>query len=282
LVEPGRDPAHDSVVHDGRAIEYAVVRSKRRRKTLSLSLDKDGQVVVAVPVRASRTQIREFVTRSIPWILRKRAALAAAPPPQRLASGASLLYLGQEVLIEIAEAAGPRGEVRLEGKCLRVSLPRGAARAEDYGAPPYPPNPPPPGGREPTPTSSSLEAAVTDEVRQETVRLALARWFRLQAARRLAEDTARWAAVMGVAPADVRVRDQRRRWGSCGTNGTIRFNFRLVMAPPDLIDYVVVHELAHLRVPNHSRVFWDEVARFMPDYAERRARLNKLGPRLTI
>jgi predicted metal-dependent hydrolase len=280
----------DSLVHDGVLVEYVVVRSQRRRRTLSLTLDRDGQVIVAVPMRASRAYIREFVVRSVPWIARKRAALAAAAPPQRLVSGASLLLLGREVLLEVVEATGARGSVSLEGECLRVSLP---ASTVDGGAPPLP-NPPhpgerghtaaargfiqhgptsPPGGRGVTPTPSSKE---------EAVRLALTRWYRQQAAERLAEDTARWAAIMEVQPTDVRVRDQKRRWGSCGSNGAIRFNFRLVMAPPELIDYVIVHELAHLRVPNHSKDFWDEVARFVPDYADRRARLNQLSPRLVI
>jgi hypothetical protein len=78
------------------------------------------------------------------------------------------------------------------------------------------------------------------------------------------------------------IRNQRRRWGSCSADGTLRFNWRLVMAPPAIIEYVVVHELAHLRVPNHSPAFWAEVARFIPDYKARRTALRQLGPSLSL
>ena len=75
----------------------------------------------------------------------------------------------------------------------------------------------------------------------------------------------------------VLVRDQRSRWGSCSSDGTLRFSWRLGMVAPDLIDSVVVHELAHLEVMNHSPAFWEVVLKAMPDARERRKRLNEVG-----
>ena len=72
----------------------------------------------------------------------------------------------------------------------------------------------------------------------------------------------------------VLIRNQRKRWGSCGVDGTLRFNWRVMMLEPDLIDYVVVHELAHLRVRNHSADFWNLVRGYMPDVQQRRKRLR--------
>jgi predicted metal-dependent hydrolase len=80
----------------------------------------------------------------------------------------------------------------------------------------------------------------------------------------------------------VLIRAQRQRWGSCGPDGTLRFNWRILMAPPTLIDYVVVHELAHLRYKHHDSAFWAEVSRLLPDYQLRRARLKEVGPRLSL
>jgi predicted metal-dependent hydrolase len=88
------------------------------------------------------------------------------------------------------------------------------------------------------------------------------------------------APEIGVAPKRVQIRDQRSRWGSCSTTGTLSFNWRLVLAPFAVLDYVVVHELCHLREPNHSRRFWRLVELRRPDYREQRDWLWEHGPEL--
>jgi predicted metal-dependent hydrolase len=88
------------------------------------------------------------------------------------------------------------------------------------------------------------------------------------------------APAIGVEPARVQIRDQRSRWGSCSTRGTLSFNWRLVLAPFDVLDYVVVHELCHLREPNHSRRFWKLVEQRRPDWREQRDWLHEHGPEL--
>jgi predicted metal-dependent hydrolase len=88
------------------------------------------------------------------------------------------------------------------------------------------------------------------------------------------------APEIGVEPARVQIRDQRSRWGSCSTRGTLSFNWRLVLAPFDVLDYVVVHELCHLREPNHSRRFWKLVEQRRPDWREQRDWLHEHGPEL--
>ena len=73
------------------------------------------------------------------------------------------------------------------------------------------------------------------------------------------------------------LKDWKRRWGECHPDGTLKFNWRLIMLPPEVIDYVVVHELAHLKVPGHNPRFWGQVATLLPDYASRRRWLNRAG-----
>jgi predicted metal-dependent hydrolase len=85
---------------------------------------------------------------------------------------------------------------------------------------------------------------------------------------------------LGVRYGRIRIGDQRTLWGSCSPNGTLSFNWRLVLAPPDVLDYVVVHELCHLRVPNHSRPFWDLVGERRPRWREQRAWLREHGAEL--
>ena len=88
------------------------------------------------------------------------------------------------------------------------------------------------------------------------------------------------APAIGVSPARIQIRDQRSRWGSCSTRGTLSFNWRLVLAPFDVLDYVVVHELCHLREPNHSRRFWKLVEQHRPDWRSHRDWLHEHGPEL--
>ena len=78
----------------------------------------------------------------------------------------------------------------------------------------------------------------------------------------------------------ITVRDQKTRWGSCSQTGNLNFNFRLILAPSEVLDYVVVHELCHRRQMNHSTQFWQEVAQVLPDYRKRKAWLTENGWRL--
>jgi predicted metal-dependent hydrolase len=86
--------------------------------------------------------------------------------------------------------------------------------------------------------------------------------------------------ALGVEPARIQVRDQRTRWGSCSARGTLSFNWRLALAPFEVLDYVVVHELCHLREPNHSRRFWSLVESRRPGWREQRAWLREHGAEL--
>lgn len=109
------------------------------------------------------------------------------------------------------------------------------------------------------------------------VRRALEHWYRQEAARHFGERVALFAPQVGAAPGRISVRAQRSRWGSCSRRGTISLNWRLMQAPGEIVDYVIVHELCHLRVPNHSPRFWAEVARLLPDWRARRAALHRFG-----
>lgn len=107
-------------------------------------------------------------------------------------------------------------------------------------------------------------------------------WYRDQARKLLAERVQHFAPLVGVSLPRLRITGAERRWGSCSTTGTVSFTWRLIMAPMDVIDYVVVHELAHLREMNHSVRFWALVVSVLPDYEERRRWLKEYGATLTI
>ncbi|MCK5254807.1 MAG: M48 family metallopeptidase, partial [Deltaproteobacteria bacterium] len=87
---------------------------------------------------------------------------------------------------------------------------------------------------------------------------------------------------IGKRPRIVKVKEQKRRWGSCTAKGNLYFNWRCVMAPSAVIDYIVVHEMSHLAIPNHSKRFWQKVGSVLPDYKKRRKWLKDNGLRLDI
>lgn len=228
-------------------ISYSVVRSRQRRRTVSIGIEPGGAVVVRAPQRTTLAEIQVVVLKHARWIARRLEQVQAVAS-RRLVEGSPLLFLGYPFRLSIGVAAARRASVALVGRDLTVRVP------EQWAADEHEPG----------------------------IRAALEGWYRIRAADRLPRRVARWADLVGATPTAVLVRDQRRRWGSCSRDGTIRLNWRLVMAPLGIIDYVVVHELAHLRVPNHSPAFWAEVARALPDFSVRRGALNRLAPQLSF
>lgn len=102
-------------------------------------------------------------------------------------------------------------------------------------------------------------------------------WLKMRARERLLAATERYAAALGRRHSSMTLRDTRSRWGSCAPDGAIMYSWRLIMAPPEVLDYVAAHEVAHLAEMNHSAAFWATVARLMPDYAPRRRWLKEKG-----
>lgn len=107
---------------------------------------------------------------------------------------------------------------------------------------------------------------ISEEVRREGIE---------RAKRIFPERTAYFAKRMGVDYGRITIREQKTRWGSCSSKGNLNFNWKLVLLDPELLDYVVVHELAHRREMNHSAAFWKVVEAELPDYRERRRRLKE-------
>ena len=114
------------------------------------------------------------------------------------------------------------------------------------------------------------------------VKEALRDWYAGQTEARLKELIPLWTARMGVVPGKIKVANQRKRWGSCSPKGDLRFNARLSMMPPTILESVVVHELAHIKEHNHSKRFWSIVESVLPDYKARRRWLQTNGSPLGL
>ena len=227
---------------DNATLAYTVRRSARAR-CISIRIDADGSVTLVLPRRADEAAGREFVAHKRRWILRKLAELRSSQ--LRARDGAevptAVPWLGTPLAVHVL--AGPAAT---------------AARV--------------------TRTEDGFVVTVSDAAQ---VRPALAHWLWRHATARIPHRTLELAARVGVGGvARVQVRNQRRRWGSCSHEGRLSFNWRLIMAPEAVLDYVILHELAHLAHPHHGAAFWHEVARLCPDFRTHRAWLKSEGEAL--
>jgi predicted metal-dependent hydrolase len=236
------------VAYGDNRITYRVRRSARRRTTLQITLDPEVGVVVSVPKRTSAKAIREFVAARAGWIVRRASERVLRPEPRQFVDGETLPYLGRPAPLHVQPGAGARVSIDLREGMFCIVAPLRLDGAD----------------------------------RRAAIERALIAWYRKRGAEEFAGRVERWSQVAGYRPKAVLVRDQRRRWGSCGADGTLRFNWRLILADPTLIDYVVVHELAHLQARGHGKEFWAEVARLMPDYQVHRRTLREVGPGLGL
>ena len=222
-------------------LPYAIRRSARRKKTVAVTVDPSGDVLLVAPEDFSTSRLDAVVRRKAAWIVQRlRHVQSHDPPssPREFVSGETVLYLGRHYRLKV-HPNGP-GEAKLRGGWLHVPAPEGQKQTL-------------------------------------RVRAALVAWFRRHAAERLPERVEAWRAKAGVETPRVVIAGQQKRWGSCDRNGTIRLNWRIIQAPMRLVDYVVVHELVHLRHRGHGRDYWRALGRVMPDYERRREDLRQRG-----
>ena len=229
-------------------IEYEVRRSERRKKTVQITVDGGG-VQVAAPMTTPGSELRAIVRKRAPWILSQASDEILEAAPKRFVSGETLPYLGRNVRLVVKSAGVRSPEVRFDHWRFRVTVP------------------------------NTLDGSD----RSESIRRAVVGWYRGRAAERLPDLVERWWPRLGRGEKSrILVRDQRQRWGSCAPDGTLRFNWRAMMLKPALIEYVVVHELAHLTHRSHSTEFWGLLSKAMPDAQQRRKSLGEEGRALPL
>lgn len=208
---------------------YVVRRSDRARRS-RLTVTGSGEVVVVLPRRAPLAEAARLVERHDAWLARHvgrlQAERARLEARPAIDAGRILDVEGRPLRVSRFDEAVPpaRGSVRLVGDQLVVRV-----------------------GRDGRTTAALLE-----------------RWLRARARRAIALRVAARSVELAVRPGRLSIRDQSSRWASASPSGALSFSWRLILAPPEVLDAVVVHELAHLRVRGHSRAFWELVERHAP------------------
>ncbi len=218
-------------------LSYSVRRSPKR-KTLTITVERDRSVVVHAPSNASDEAIQRVVESRRQWIFEKlhhgqKYQELPHPPGKELVSGESALYLGRSYRIEVV--AGGSGEIRFTQRFM-------------------------------IPASHSMRR-----------RGAMREWYLARANEKILPRVEHHSHGLGVEFKRAKIVDSRYRWGSCTAQDNVTFNWRLIKAPTFVIDYVIVHELAHLIEANHTPRFWNVVRTHVPKMEKARAWLNENG-----
>ncbi|MDD5461073.1 MAG: SprT family zinc-dependent metalloprotease [Methylococcales bacterium] len=228
----------------GNGFVAAVTRSSRR--TTAVIKIRHGKVSVIVPDRFPMARIESLVLDKSRWIKEKLAIQndIIAIKPKQFVSGESFSLLGQEHVLKVESGSYPA--IRLH--------------------------------------QGELVVSVKDKIANDSlkIRAQLIKWYKQQAEAELTERTGRLADIIGVKPTSVNIKSFKSSWGNCSVAGGINYNWKLVIAPERIVDYVVIHELCHILHHNHSPAFWRAVVKHCHDYPERRAWLKINGGRLEI
>lgn len=220
-------------------LAYTLRRTARRR-TVAIYVEPDRRLTVLAPAGADTENIERILRRRLPWIRRQRQALEALPPPsppRQWVNGETHRYLGRQYRLKIIK--GTTRSVRLLSGYFVVSVPEPGDRA-------------------------SVARLMECWYRAHARKVITAR------AERLLKSTT-WLEIAEL-PA-ITIKTLTHRWGSTTQDGRIAFNIDAMKLPPACLDYVIAHELVHLRIPNHSAAYWRMLGRVMPDWAKWRARL---------
>jgi predicted metal-dependent hydrolase len=222
----------------GRPVEYVLKRSAKRRRIV-FTVEEHG-LAVHVPWRTSERKVAEAIAQAEAWIVRKLAEWEDKKPLERAwGSGTWLDFLGRQLRLELVEHGGPVISRLREDEVLEVSLP----------APHAPPR----------------------------IREAVVKWYRRHALSHFSDRVHHFCGLLELPAPRLFLSNARTRWGSCSADGEIRLNWRLLQAHRHVIDYVVAHEVAHLRVLSHSTRFWRLVERLYPDYESAKAELSAMS-----
>ena len=242
-VEP--EESERSIALQGHRVDYRLVR-RRGRRGVGLKVDGTG-MTVAVSLSTQVSAIEEMIGKNATWVLKKLDEWSHRRiVPQAWQTGAQLSFMGDPLTLMIDIELGS-GRRKLTAEQLMGHL---FVRGQS--------------------ADKALGTATNAEVIEKTV----VAWYKKQALPHVAQRAFFFAKLHGLTPPRVFISSANGRWGSCNSRREVRFSWRLIKARSALIDYVVCHELAHLRHMNHSAAFWQEVERMCPDYRALRAELD--------
>jgi predicted metal-dependent hydrolase len=214
---------------------------------------RPGQVEIVAPYEIPEGRLHKFVHAKQHWVVQALRKMSVAKPqcnefvPNEFINGALLAYQGNAYPITMKPSKLKRIKIEFNGT-YTIHLPE----------------------------------AINPQIHQDLVKAALIKWLRKTILIQVEQFVLKHAARNQLYPKSITIKTQKSRWGSCGINNDININWLLMMAPADVLEYVVVHELCHIRVKNHSSQFWALVAEHLQDYKNRRKWLKQQGRNLML
>ena len=221
-------------------LRVEVLRSKRKTSVLYIVGD---ELQIRVPNRVRDRKIVEILETKERWIKNKVIQLQnqRITNKREFISGESFSLFGRNLYLKVLEG----GKV-------------GTQLIDDY-------------------LITTVRTSEIGDLRKSRIKTYLERWYIQEAYQKLEEKVMRYSKIIRVSPREIKVRNYKTRWGSCDNKGRLTFNFHLIKAPHEIVDYVVIHELCHMIQPNHSKFFWNEVARFDPSFKNHKKWLKLNG-----
>lgn len=249
MFERGSNPESGFVVLEGEQVAFSIFRSRKRKRTIAFKLERDASLRVLTPYSTSLKSVIKVLEKRSAWIVRELAERKKAAPSDAFSDGAVFPYMGHACALRVTQGDAAARSCLLSPRGLRVHVP---------------------------------DESLTREALREEVRLEILLWIKKRARVKFKRRLDFWAERLGVSYKKLIVSGPMRRWGSCSVDNIIRLNWRLMMAPLAVIDYVVAHELSHVRHKNHSPHFWGFLVQEMPDCQARRKVLRNLERGLMI
>ena len=221
-------------------LRVEVLRSKRKTSVLYIVGD---ELQIRVPNRVRDRKIVEILETKERWIKNKVIQLQnqRITNKREFISGESFSLFGRNLYLKVLEG----GKV-------------GTKLIDDY-------------------LITTVRSSEIGDLRKSRIKTYLEKWYIHEAYQKLEEKVMRYSKIIRVSPREIKVRNYKTRWGSCDNKGRLTFNFHLIKAPHEIVDYVVIHELCHMIQPNHSKFFWNEVARFDPSFKNHKKWLKLNG-----
>ena len=215
---------------------------RSNRKTIALQIDENAELIVRAPFHISERRINQFIEEKREWIDKTQKRILQ----NKIAIQQNSEFRDGKIVLFLGEEY----EISLNGKIKTIQIRNGILEF--------------PFGK----IDSAEEFIV--------------KWYKKKASEIISQRVKWFAEKLNLNFKKIGITSAKKRWGSCNSKGNINFSYRLVMAPPAIIDYVIVHELMHLKEMNHSPKFWRHVERIIPDYKKRRKWLKENHQRMTI
>ena len=219
-------------------LTYQLMRSRKRKKTISLHIREGGKIFVYAPYYTPKCEIEGFIREKRSWIVKKISEKERRPKETEKAflPGEKFLYLGEWYPLETGDCPHKKNRLTL-----------------------------------------SFGRFILDKDHIKEARNLFIQWYKGEAREKIAGRVHYHSQRLQLLPTGTKITSARWRWGSCSHDNRLSFSWRIIMAPLNIIDYVMIHELVHIKEKNHSKRFWNYMASVLPDYRKDRLWLKQNG-----